>query len=140
MENMNRTDMELVPRRGPSPTFAKFNPGLVYSAVPSQPVTIIKNYYFGYQKKAKESKCPNQLPPQCSDVSMSRCQKKRYYKKNCSFNASEIYDMWEPLDNLNCGELLKECEKNRGYKIVGRTFIVNSLKTSSLQKYNALFL
>lgn len=63
------------PRKVPSPTFARFNPGLVSpspSQVPTHTTTIINNYY-GTQ---------NRPVPQVSDpLQMSRCQFKRFCSK-----------------------------------------------------------
>lgn len=71
------------PRRPPSPTFARFNPGLVYPSNTAntvihpagvQNITIINQY--GRQRG------PSQPQPEQSNVtSMSRGQRKRYHKK-----------------------------------------------------------
>lgn len=58
-------------KRAPSPTFARFNPGLVCPRLPSSIPTIIINNYYGHS-------APKQ-PPQCVDPArMSRGQFQRF--------------------------------------------------------------
>lgn len=70
-------NLDAIPKRPPSPTFARFNPGLacVKPAEPAQNITIVHHNY----AKARGQKQPK--AQQTEYQFMSRCQRRNYYKR-----------------------------------------------------------
>lgn len=75
--------IDVPPKRVPSPTFARFNPGLVCpSTTVSPPPNIIINNYYGTSSR--------QFKPQCIDPArMSRGQFKRFTKRSTQTQINE---------------------------------------------------